>query len=148
MATSLRIAAWNANGLNKHVQEVTLFLKLNKIDILLISESHSTERTMIRIPYYTIYFANHPDGTAHAGSAIIIRSTLKHHELESYITSKIQGTILQLEALSRPIVISAIYSPPRHTISVEEYEQFLSLLGTHYLVAGDWNAKIQHGDPN
>jgi exonuclease III len=70
MATSLRISAWNANGLKHHIQEIILFLNINKIDILLVSESHTTEHSFIKMPHYTIYYANHPDGTAHAGSAI------------------------------------------------------------------------------
>jgi hypothetical protein len=73
----------------------------------------------------------------HDGSAIIIKSTLKHYELEHFITNKIQGTILQLEALSRLMVIAAVNIPPRHSISAEEYDHFLSQLGTYYLVAGD-----------
>jgi hypothetical protein len=39
------------------------------------------------------------------------------------------------------MVIAAIYSPPRHAISHQEYEDFLLQLGPHYLVAGDWNAR-------
>ena len=39
------------------------------------------------------------------------------------------------------ITIAATYSPPRHVISSEEYEDFLLHLGPHFLVAGDWNAK-------
>jgi exonuclease III len=50
MATSVRIAAWNANGLANHVQEIILFLNINTIDILIISESHVTDRTVVKIP--------------------------------------------------------------------------------------------------
>jgi hypothetical protein len=39
------------------------------------------------------------------------------------------------------MVIAAVYSAPRHSISAEEYDHFLSQLGAHYQVAGDWNAK-------
>jgi hypothetical protein len=39
------------------------------------------------------------------------------------------------------MVIAAIYSPPRHAISYQEYEDFLLQLGPHYIVAGDWKAK-------
>jgi hypothetical protein len=39
------------------------------------------------------------------------------------------------------MIIAAVYSPSRHSISVEEYNQFLSQMGTHYQVAGDWDAK-------
>jgi hypothetical protein len=49
--------------------------------------------------------------------------------------------LLSYESMTRPITIAAIYSPPRHTISCQEYEDFLLQLGPHFLVAGDWNAK-------
>jgi len=119
MARSLRIATCNSNGLHNHVQEISLFLITNKIDILLISESHSTEHTVINIPCHTIYYAHHPDGTAHAGLAIIVKTTLQHFVLAPYITNKIQSTIIKITTMPRIITIAAIYSPPRQAISSE-----------------------------
>jgi hypothetical protein len=43
--------------------------------------------------------------------------------------------------MTRPITIAAIYIPPRHTISCQEYGGFLLQLGPQFLVAGNWNAK-------
>ena len=48
----LRIAQWNANGLQNHKEELTIFLKQNYIDILLISETHFTYKNYLRIPSY------------------------------------------------------------------------------------------------
>lgn len=141
MATTLRIAFWNSNGLSNHIQELILFLNTNKIDILLISETHSTGRTVIKIPHYDIYYANHPDGSAHAGSAVIIRKAINHYSMQPYVTVKIQSAIIKLQAFPWPLTIAAIYSPPRHIISTDEYLEFLATLGPHFLVAGDWNAK-------
>jgi len=141
LAKSLRIAAWNSNALHNHVQEISLFLATNKIDILLISESHSTEQTAINVPYYTIYHVHHPDGTAHAGSAIIVKTTLKHFVLAPYITNKIQSATIKRITMPRIITIAAIYSPPRYVISSEEYEVFLPHLEPHFLVVGEWKAK-------
>jgi hypothetical protein len=138
---SLRISAWNANGITNHIQEIILYLTTNKIDILLISETHATDRTYVKIPYYTIYFANHPDNQAHAGAAVIIRNALNHQVLQPYISSKIQSAIIKLQLSHRPVTIAAIYSPPRHTISTEEYEEYLTSLGHQFIAAGDWNAK-------
>jgi len=140
LAKSLRIATWNSNGLHNLVQEISLFLTTNKIDILLISESHSTEQTVINLACYTLYYAHHPHGTVNAGSSTIIKTTLKHFVLEPYSTNKIQSTII-ITTTPRTITIAAIYSPPRHVICSEEYEDFLLHLGPHFLVAGDWNAK-------
>jgi hypothetical protein len=100
-----------------------------------------TEYTFVKILHYTIYYANIPDGTTRAESAIIIKYTSKLYELEPFIPNKTQDTILQLEALSRPMVTAAVYSPPRYPISAEEYDHFLSQLEPHYLVAGNWYAK-------
>jgi hypothetical protein len=61
--------------------------------------------------------------------------------VEPYITNKIQSKIIKLESMTRPITIAAIYSPPRHAISYQEYEDFLLQLGPHFPVAGDWNVK-------
>ena len=94
-----------------------------------------------RLPHHTIYYTHHPDGTAHAGSAIIIKTTLKHFILEPYITNKIQSTIIKITTMPRIIIIAAIYSSPCHVISSEEYKDFLLHLGPNFLVAGDGNAK-------
>jgi hypothetical protein len=37
--------------------------------------------------------------------------------------------------------MNAVYSPPRHAISSEEYKEFLLSLGSRFTEAGDWNAK-------
>jgi hypothetical protein len=48
----LRISLLNANGLLQHKDEVTLFLKEQHIDILLISESHFTAESYFKIPNF------------------------------------------------------------------------------------------------
>jgi hypothetical protein len=50
MSKLLRISAWNANGLKHHVQEIILFPNINKIDMSLVSESHTTEQTFVKYP--------------------------------------------------------------------------------------------------
>jgi len=40
-----------------------------------------------------------------------------------------------------PFTVAAIYSPPRHIISTDEYKDFLQTLGNRFIVVGDWNAK-------
>jgi hypothetical protein len=127
--------------LNNRIREIPVFLKTNKIDILEILESRTTEQSVIKVPYCTVYYANYYDGTAHAGSALLIKSQLKHCVVEPYITNKTQRAIIKLEFMIRPIRIAEIYSPPKHTISCQEYENFLLQLGPHFLVAGVWNAK-------
>jgi hypothetical protein len=45
-----------------------------------------------------------------------------------------------------PLIVSAVYCPPRHAICCEEYVEFLQSYGSKYIIGGDWNAKhIQWG---
>lgn len=67
-----------------HRDEIIVFLNHRFIDILLISESHFTEKSFIKIPNYLIYHTNYPDKTRHAGTAILIKQNIKHYALNKY----------------------------------------------------------------
>jgi exonuclease III len=80
----LRIAFWNVDGLLQHKDEVNLFLKEQHIDILLISETNFTAESCFKISTFRVYSTTHPDGTAHGGTAIVIKQTIDHYELQKY----------------------------------------------------------------
>lgn len=144
MIKFLKIAIWNANGLTNHAQEVKAFILIHNIDIMLISETHFTNRSYLRIPNYAIYNTKHPDGTAHGGTAIIIKSSIKHHELNKFKRDYIQATSISIEDWNGPLTVTAIYSPPRHTIAKNQYQEFFNTLGNRFLAGGDYNAKHTH----
>ena len=73
-AQSLHIALWNSNGILQKLPEVESFLKINNINVLLVTETHLTSKNYIKIAYYDTYHTEHPDGKAHGGTAIIIQS--------------------------------------------------------------------------
>jgi hypothetical protein len=74
------------NGVEcKRIKEVN-YLSTQKIDILLVSETHFKEQN------YITHATSHPDWRTHAGSAIIVRKGIKHHELAKYETDRIQAT--------------------------------------------------------
>jgi hypothetical protein len=79
MAFFLQLALWNANGLSHHADELQTFLASRHIDIMLLSETHFTHKSYLRIPHYTVYHTSHPAGTARDGTAIIIKNTISHH---------------------------------------------------------------------
>lgn len=138
---NFKIAIWNANGLLKHTQELISFLTNHNIDIMLISESHFTNRHYFRIPKYKIYDTKHPDGKAHGGTAVIIRDNILHHEREKFSKDFLQATSVIIEDELSPLTISAIYCPPKHNNKKEDYEEFFQTLGNKFIVGGDYNAK-------
>lgn len=84
---------------------------------MFISETHFTERTVFQLRNYNTYFTEHPDGTAHGGSAILIRKNLKHHAIPNFVTKQIQATNITVYTETWSFDASAIYFSPRHNIT-------------------------------
>jgi len=128
-------------GLAKHSLEVQAFILSPDIDILLVSEMHFTNKIYFRIPEYTLYHTMHPDGKVHGRTAIIIRSSIKHYEIDKHQRDFLQATSIMMETWNSCITISAVYSPPKNVIKSEQYIKFLEILGNRFIAAGDYNAK-------
>ncbi|KAL0271857.1 UNVERIFIED_CONTAM: hypothetical protein PYX00_008819 [Menopon gallinae] len=141
MSSPLRIALWNANGLAQRKLEVETFLTSDNIDVLLISETHFTSTSFFRISRYSFYDTQHSDGAAHGGSAILIRSSLRHHPQASYSTDSIQATTIQISDASGPLNLTALYCPPKHRISSSTFLTFFRSLGSRFIAGGDFNSK-------
>ena len=114
---------------------------MHKIDIALISEKHFTSRTVFQNPHYAVYHTTYTNETAHGVAAVILRSSIRHHELPPHQSDKIQSATVQLDAHPWPLTISVIYCSPRHAIFTDDYVTFFRSLGSRFLISGDWNAK-------
>ena len=70
----LRIAQWNANGLPNHKEDLTIFLKQNYIDLLLISETLHIQKLL---PYTKLLtMSQHPSRqNSTRGTAILIKES-------------------------------------------------------------------------
>ena len=87
---------------------------------------HFTSKTYFQISIYKTYHTVHPDGTAYGGSAILVKSSIRHTELPKYQTDEIQATSIEVQDGSGSLCISALYSPPKHN---------------RFIAGGDFNAK-------
>lgn len=143
--TSLRIAAWNINGLAPNKQELEILLKVNKVDIALISETHLNDNKIIKIDNYCVYNTNHPDSTSHGGSAIIIKNNIKHNIHSEFQEDWLQATTITIrENRMGPINVSAIYCPPKHKAKQHMFDRYFHSLGNRFIAGGDWNCKHTH----
>lgn len=138
---SLRIATWNINGLAPNKQELEILLKLNKIDIALISETHLNDNRTILIDNYSVYNTNHPDGTSHGGTAVLIKNNIRHNVHSAFREEWLQATTITINEKFGPINISAIYCPPKHNPKQDMFNKFFNTLGNKFISGGDWNCK-------
>ena len=141
----ISILLWNANGLLQQINELKAFITENKLDIILVSEAHLTPHSTIRIPGYSIYHCDHPDGTAHTGSAIIIKSSISHAILPHFQSTCFQATNISISLNHIPTTISSVYCPPGNAnkITDDDFTLYFQSLGNTFLAGGDFNSKHQ-----
>jgi hypothetical protein len=141
MAKFLQLALWNANGLTQHIEELKRFIYIHNIDVMLISETHITEKSYLKLPNHTVYRTNHPAGTARNRTAIIIKNSIKYHQLNNYSQDFLQATSVSVEDSVGLITILAVYLPPKYSVKQEQLEDFYNNLGRRFIAGGDYNAK-------
>ena len=76
---------------------------------MLISETHFTNKNYIKIPNYTIYDTMHPSGRAQGGTAVIIKTAIKHHLTGINENEFIQATNVTLNDQQGSFIVSALY---------------------------------------
>jgi hypothetical protein len=114
---------------------------MNAIDIILISETHFTDKSYCFLPNYELFQANHSDGTAHGGAAILIKDTIHHYELPKYVEHHMQASSIKITSLPYSLNIPAVYYPPRHNLKQIYFQIFLHTLGPKFIAGGDFNTK-------
>lgn len=132
---------WNINGLLSSKKEVQSHITVNKLDIMLISETHMTHNKVFTLQGFKVYSTNHPDGTAHGGTAVIIKNSIKHHVLADYKTEHIQACSVAVADWQGPLTVTSVYCPPKHNITEEMFTKFFNTLGNRFVADGNWNAK-------
>jgi uncharacterized membrane protein YvbJ len=103
---------------------------------MLISETDFTEKSYLKLPNHTIYHTNHP-----AETAIIIKNSITHHQLNNYSQDFLQATSVSVEDSVGLLTTSAGYLPPKYTVKQEQLEDYYNTLGHRFITAGDCNAK-------
>ncbi|KAF0699498.1 Uncharacterized protein FWK35_00037541, partial [Aphis craccivora] len=115
----------------------------SRIDIALITETHCTSYSHVHIPGYRLHKANHPDNTAHGGAAIFVKYSILYQSLPSVCEEIFQSCAIQMYVNNVPITIAAIYSPPKHNVSYQNFSNYFNTINNNFIIGGDYNAKHQ-----
>lgn len=139
---SLRIASWNAAGLKNKLRDMTAFISQNKIDIMIVTETHLINTDNINIKGFHLYPVNHISNHRRGGAAIFIKTSIRHIAAKIDMPHKVQCSITSVFLNSgEAINISAVYLQPQESWTVNEFHDLLNKLGERFLALGDWNAK-------
>jgi exonuclease III len=141
MTNTLRILAWNANGLLQHKEHLLVALIEHKIDVCLISETHFTRESYLKLRGYEVYHTVHPSNCAKGGSAVIVKTGLSHYEDVKIEKVEFQVTSVTLKTSAGTITVAAIYSPTRHNLKRGDYLSLLRRFPGNFIIGGDFNSK-------
>lgn len=138
---NLRIATWNANGIKNKTDELEIFLNEEDIDVCLLSETHLTNSTDIKVKGYNLYKANHPLNQPKGGSAVIAKQSITQNEGICLQQEEIQLSTVDIKTNNLKLTIGAVYCPPRYNLKQIHYEYLLNQSGDRFIIGGDYNAK-------
>lgn len=73
---------WNVNGTNQNKVELPVSLDNSGIDVLLISETHLTDKSNFMIHVFKFNNTKHPDVKVHAVLVNLMKNYIKHYVLD------------------------------------------------------------------
>jgi exonuclease III len=121
--SSLRILAWNANGVRCKKQELQELIALMNLDIILISETHLKEGNRFRVPNYFVYRCDRKD-TGGGGVAVLIKRNITHQALYFFdlVSLEAVGVNIELCHNGKVDIIAAYKSPDKvmHKVDVDK----------------------------
>ncbi|KAL1129569.1 hypothetical protein AAG570_012514 [Ranatra chinensis] len=112
-----------------------------RIDVALLTETHFTNRSHFYIPDYVTYRTDHPDCTAHGGTAVLVRRQLSQYALPALSSNSLQSTAVSILFFPFSISFAAVYCPPNQNLTEVQLTSLFHSLGPRFISGGDYNCK-------
>jgi len=90
---------------------------------------------------FEVYHTIHPSNCARGGSAVIIKTGILHHEDVKIETQEFQVTSVKIKISTGAVTVAALYSPPRHNLTREDYLNLLQRFSGKFIIGVDFNSK-------
>lgn len=139
-APSLRVCAWNAEGLTIRMRELQAAMIEYDCDIYLIGETWLRPGNRFSMPNYRIYRTDRLTGRG-GGTAVVIKSKITHRHVLTPVRPFLEETTVEVELQGAGVVrISSVYASPSRTFLLDDYVDMFGCSVPTFL-AGDLNAK-------
>jgi hypothetical protein len=136
---SLKVIAFNANGISKQRYELSKQLQDLHADVALFSETHLKPYERFYIPNYHFYRIDRHPGRK-AGTAVAVRKGIppSHVDLPPLVSIEATGVCIPIG--NREILFAAVYKSLGRTWSDADIAELLNFRNK-CILAGDLNAK-------
>ncbi|KAL1141024.1 hypothetical protein AAG570_000950 [Ranatra chinensis] len=134
---ALKTMTYNARGLQRQLSEIIDIIVDNRVDVVLLTETHLREAHKPYIPGFTIHRKDR--GTSGGGVAILVKNEIRHRQI-MVPSSEMEIIGMQVNAGTRPVNFYSVYKPPDTKLDCDVLHDILSEPQVT-VVAGDFNAK-------
>ena len=136
-SSKLKLAHANIRSCRNKEAGISLFLKVNDIDILTLNETWFKNNFKIDIPNYTITRKDRPSRQG-SGVAILVRNDIKFDIIDtcSNINTDNKAITIRLKNTEDQITISTIYIPPASSINTSLLENIKNS-ADNIIITGD-----------
>ena len=135
----IKLVNWNANGIKSKKSSLMEFLIRHKIDIACITETHLKNTETFKINGYNIYRKDRDTIHSKGGVAILIKRTIKHHQLTNPELINIEAISIMVSTDKSEIKIISAYNPPNKKIQRDDINALFNENPT--ILLGDLNSK-------
>lgn len=141
---STRILFWNCQGVSRRRLELLQLAQDQKIDVILLNETHLPTHRQFKLPNYFSYYTNKTqtgNQPPAGGTAILVNRNLIHHST-SVSTSSITNTIAHIHIGNSDLSLISVYKSPGTALDTSDLDALLGI-SENVIIAGDLNAKHQ-----
>ena len=133
-ATTLRVAQWNAEGIQKKKPELQAFLRNNNIDVICIQETHLTEKLRFFVRGYKTFRQDRKD--RHKGGILTLtKLSIPAVETTRSAVEEPEHLTVKLLLQDEEILITNYYSPSATRLNLHKVQ----LATEQHIVVGDFN---------
>ncbi|GFU68212.1 probable RNA-directed DNA polymerase from transposon X-element [Trichonephila clavipes] len=136
----LHIVSWNADGIQRKIEELENYINDNSPDIIALQETNLHPCIDLNIPNYSTH---RNDRLTHrgGGTAILVKNSIAHHVINIYTTA-VNITAIEIEGPTNNITVCSLYRSPSSPIN-SFIPDLIKIFRNRAqcIVVGDYNAR-------
>ncbi len=141
----LKIIEWNCNSILSKLELLKQFIRSNKPDILLLSETKcSSELASFQIKiigYDLIIKPRQSNPNFGGGVAILVSKKLKYSEINEFDHTNAEFLAIKTKIQNHETLICTLYKPPNVDLNKNLFEE-ISRKYAYFIIGGDLNSKL------
>ncbi|GFU32489.1 RNA-directed DNA polymerase from mobile element jockey [Trichonephila clavipes] len=143
----LHIVSWNADGIQRKIEELENYINDNSPDIIALQETNLRPCIDLNIPNYSTH---RNDRLTHrgGGTAILVKNSIAHHVINIYTTA-VNITAIEIEGPTNNITVCSLYRSPSSPIN-SFIPDLIKIFRNRAqcIVVGDYNVRHPTWNPN